>query len=194
VLNLEPAAQHLATLVAGVRDDQLDAPTPCPDYSLGDLLDHVAGVALAFAAAGAKERGPNMEPPRIGDRSRLGDDWRTQIPVDLEALPSAWRDARAWEGNTWIAGMEMPAETIGRVGLDELVVHGWDVARASGQRFDADPASIAGSLEFIEPISAPGMEAARAPAFGDVIEPAEGASALDRLLALTGRDPAWSST
>jgi uncharacterized protein (TIGR03086 family) len=192
MIDMEPAAQRLAALVAGVRDGQLGAPTPCPDYTLGDLLDHIGGVALAFAAAGAKQQGRNMEPPPLGDAARLGDDWRTRIAADLQALPAAWRDADAWEGNSWIAGMEMPAATIGRVGLDELVVHGWDVARASGQPFDADEESIAASLEFIAPISEPGMEAARAPAFGDVIEPDANASSIDRLIALSGRDPAWS--
>jgi uncharacterized protein (TIGR03086 family) len=193
MIDMEPAARRLAALVAAVRDDQLGVPTPCPDYTLGDLIDHIGGVALAFAAAGAKQQGRNMEPPPMGDAARLGDDWRTRIPADLEALPAAWRDAGAWEGNSWIAGTEMPAATIGRVGLDELVVHGWDVARASGQPFDADQASVEASLEFMAPISEPGMEAARAPAFGEVQEPAANASALDRLIALSGRDPGWSA-
>jgi uncharacterized protein (TIGR03086 family) len=149
-------------------------------------------VALAFAAAGAKQQGHNMEPPPPGDGARLGADWRTRIPAELEQLPAAWRDGEAWEGNTWIAGMEMPAETIGRVGIDELVVHGWDVARASGQSFDADPQSIEASLEFLASISEPGMEAARAPASGDVVAAAGDASPLDRLIALSGRDPRWT--
>jgi uncharacterized protein (TIGR03086 family) len=192
MLNLEPAAQQLATLVEQVGDDQLDRPTPCPEYTLGDLLDHVGGVALSFTAAGRKERGVNVQPPPAGNRSQLGDDWRPRIARDLAALPAAWQADEAWEGTTWIAGMEMPAAVVGRVGLDELVVHGWDVARALGREFDADHASIEGSLEFISTISEPGMEAARAPAFGDVLDPPSGATPLDQLLALTGRDPTWS--
>lgn len=54
MVELGPAAEQLAALVRGVRDDQLAASTPCPDYTLGDLLDHVGRVALAFAAAAAK--------------------------------------------------------------------------------------------------------------------------------------------
>jgi uncharacterized protein (TIGR03086 family) len=93
---------------------------------------------------------------------------------------------------TKIAGMEMPAGVVGTVGLNEVVTHGWDLARATGQPFDVDDATVDACLEFVSPISEPGMEAARAPAFGPVVDAPQGASALDRLVALTGRDPGWS--
>jgi uncharacterized protein (TIGR03083 family) len=48
--DLGPAAARLVDLLAGIKDDQLGAPTPCPDYTLGDLLDHVGSLALAFTA------------------------------------------------------------------------------------------------------------------------------------------------
>ena len=51
VVDLEPATRRLADLVSGVPDELLTAPTPCPEYSLGDLLEHVGGLALAFTAA-----------------------------------------------------------------------------------------------------------------------------------------------
>ena len=56
-VNLTPAASRLATLISGVSDDQLAGPTPCPAYTLGDLIDHVGGLALAFNAAGRKDFG-----------------------------------------------------------------------------------------------------------------------------------------
>src|ERR1700721_107795 len=55
-VDLTPAAQRLADLVARVKDDELSGPTPCPAYTLGDLIEHVGGVALAFRARG--RRGP----------------------------------------------------------------------------------------------------------------------------------------
>jgi uncharacterized protein (TIGR03086 family) len=192
MVNLEPAAEHLAALVRGVRDDQLEAPTPCPDYALGDLLDHVGRLALAFTAAAAKATsGANMEAPS-GDASRLGDDWRTRIPADLSSLAAAWRDAAAWDGTTRIGGAEAPAAVVGHVAVNELVVHGWDVARASEQPFDADANLVAACFEFIGPLSEPGMEQHRQPAFGPVVDVTDGAPSLARLLALNGRDAGWS--
>jgi uncharacterized protein (TIGR03086 family) len=93
---------------------------------------------------------------------------------------------------TKIAGMEMPASVVGTVGLNEVVTHGWDLARATGRDFNVDDATVDACLEFIEPISQPGMEAAREPAFGPVVNIEEDAPAVDHLIALTGRDPAWA--
>ena len=54
--DLGPAAREMTRLVKGVRDDQLGDPTPCTTYTLGDLLQHVRGLAEAFTLAGRKEQ------------------------------------------------------------------------------------------------------------------------------------------
>ena len=56
MLDLEPATQRMATLLAGIPDGRLGAPTPCPAYTLGDLVEHVGGLSLAFTAAGIESR------------------------------------------------------------------------------------------------------------------------------------------
>src|SRR5687768_11678075 len=113
MIDLRPAARQLADLVAAVRDDQLDAPTPCPAYTLGDLVEHVGGLALAFTSAARKswpgEADAGGAPP-AGDASRLADDWRTSIPRDVVAMGEAWQDAAAWSGMTSAGGIEMPGE------------------------------------------------------------------------------------
>jgi uncharacterized protein (TIGR03086 family) len=192
--DLTPATRMLASLVTKVDDAQLGAPTPCPEYTVGDLLDHIGGVALAFTSAARKEHGPNASPPPLGERAHLGNDWRTRIPQDLAVLGDAWAEPDAWEGMTKIAGMEMPSRMVGTVGLNEVVAHGWDLARASSQSFQPDDNSIEGCLEFLVPMSQPGAENNRAPAFGPVVAVTDDNSALDRLVALTGRDPRWTPT
>ena len=52
--DLRPATDRMAGLLAAIRDDQLDLPTPCPDYALGDLVDHIVGLTEAFTLAAAK--------------------------------------------------------------------------------------------------------------------------------------------
>jgi hypothetical protein len=54
IVDLGPAAQRLADLVARIDDSELGKPTPCPAYALGDLIDHVDGLALAFTGAARK--------------------------------------------------------------------------------------------------------------------------------------------
>lgn len=123
-VDLGSAAEQLAGLVASIKDEELAKPTPCPAYTLGDLIEHVGGLALAFTAAAEKDGGryPDAEP--AGDAARLPADWRTRIPHDLAMLAQAWGKPGAWDGMTRIAGMDAPAGSIGLVAVDELVVHG----------------------------------------------------------------------
>jgi uncharacterized protein (TIGR03086 family) len=191
-VDLEPAARRLGDLVSRVPDDLLDAPTPCPAYTLGDLVDHIGGAALAFTGAAAKDQGGATSQGPSGDASRLDDDWRTRIPGDLAALADAWRDPDAWTGMTKAGGVELPGEVAGLVALDELVVHGWDVARATGQAYNCDAPSLEAVHGFVAQFSEPGMEESRAGLFGPVVDVPEDAPLLDRVIGLTGRDPAWS--
>ncbi len=109
MLDLEPAARVLAALVEGVQDDQLGAPTPCTESCLGDVIDHIDGLSMAFTAAATKTplEGGNQGPS--ADASRLGTDWRARIPERLEALAAAWRREAAWEGMTRAGGVDLPA-------------------------------------------------------------------------------------
>jgi len=192
LVDLEPAARRLGDLIGGVPEELLDAPTPCPAYTVGDLVDHVGGAALAFTGAAVKDTGDATSQGPSGDASRLSDDWRTRIPRDLAALADAWRDPEAWTGMTKAGGVDLPGEVAGLVALDELVVHGWDVARATGEAYEVDVPSLEAVQAFVAQFSQPGMEEARAGLFGPVIEVPEDAPLLDRVIGLTGRDPAWS--
>lgn len=191
-LDLGPATQHLADLVGAITDDQLSGPTPCPAYTLGDLVDHVGGLAVAFTAAATKDTGglPSGRPePKA---SKLGDDWRTRIPRDLAALAEAWRAPEAWTGMTRAGGVDMPGEVAGLVALDEVVVHGWDVARASGQPFACDPELLDAVHGFVAQFSGPGQETSREGIFGPVVDVPAEAPLVDRVVGMTGRDPAWT--
>jgi uncharacterized protein (TIGR03086 family) len=192
MVELGPAAKRLADLIEGVPYELLGSPTPCSDYTLGDLLDHVSRFALAFTAAATKDTAGMTSGRAPGDASHLGDDWRSQIPRDLVALAEAWRDPAAWTGMTMAGGIDLPGELAGIIALDELVVHGWDVARASGQDFDQDPESLEAVYGFVKQFSSTGEEA-REGMFGPEVAVADDAPLLDRLLGLTGRDPAWSA-
>lgn len=86
MLDLGPAARQMASLLDGVTDEQLTAPTPCDEYTLGDLIDHVSGLSQAFTAAAAKDLGPRTSQAPSADAARLDDDWHTRVPERLTAL------------------------------------------------------------------------------------------------------------
>jgi uncharacterized protein (TIGR03086 family) len=190
-VDLEPASRRMADLISGISDEQLGRPTPCPEYTLGDLVEHVGGLSLAFAAAATKQFGGASAQGPSGDASRLGDDWRARIPRDLAALAEAWRDPAAWSGMTQAGGVELPGEVAGLVALDELVIHGWDVASASGQAYDPDAGTLEAVHSFVSQFSGPGQEEARAGLFGPEVAVPEDAPPLDRVIGMTGRDPGW---
>jgi uncharacterized protein (TIGR03086 family) len=189
MLDLEPAVRVLTDLVTGVRDEQLTAPTPCAETSLGDLLDHVDGLSLAFTATATKtpvEGGPGPS----ADASRLGPDWRSRIPQRLATLAAAWHEETAWEGMTQAGGLDLPAHVAGVVALDEVVVHGWDIARASGQTFGCEPSLLEAVYGFVR--AAVDHHAQGTPGlFGRPVPVPDDAPFLDRVIGLTGRDPAW---
>jgi len=192
--DLGPAAHELTRLVNGVRDDQLGDPTPCPEYTLGDLLQHVRGLAEAFTLAGRKQQpSGGSKPPPQGDTSLLAENWREETASWLSELVDAWSVPAAWEGTTWIAGFEAPASAVGVTAANELVVHGWDVARAIGEPLVVDEAALAPSREFVAMMSGPGTEEARGDAFGPARPVPAGASALEEVIAGNGRDPDWSA-
>jgi uncharacterized protein (TIGR03086 family) len=191
-VDLGPAARRLADLVTNVKDDALDRPTPCPAYALGDLIEHVGGLALAFAAAGRKERNLYTEMAGAGDASRLGADWRDRIPRDLAALAQAWAEPEAWTGMTRIAGDDSPAAVVGLVLADELAVHGWDVARATRQAYACEPEILQAALRFLQMFASPDAPAGPEVTFGPARILLEEAPLLDRVVGMAGRDPGWS--
>ena len=191
-VDLGPAARQLADLIAGLSQGDLARPTPCPAYTVGDLVDHIGGLALAFTAAARKAGGPLASQAPAGDASRLRPGWHEQIPVDLAELTTAWQDPAAWAGQTTIGGVDAPGEIAGLAAADELVVHGWDLARATGQAYEGDPQLLEAAGAFLSQFASPDAPAGPEVAFGPSRPMPDGASQLDRIVALAGRDPVWS--
>jgi len=194
IVDLEGAARQLGELVAGAADSELGRPTPCPSYTLGDLIEHLGRIAQAFGGAAVKATGPTSDLTPAGDASRLADGWRATIPADLVTMARAWREPAAWEGTTRIAGSDGPADIIGLSAASELVVHGWDVARARGQKYDPGPAAIGAARRFLSLFASPDAPAGPDVAFGPSREVPDDAPELDRVAALAGRDPGWPAT
>jgi uncharacterized protein (TIGR03086 family) len=186
-LDLAPAATEAARVVAAVRDDQLDGPTPCAETSVAALLDHLHGLAVGLRLAAEKR--PTGAPS--ASAVDLPADWRSRIPRELAELATAWGDPAAWEGTSEPGGVALPASWAGRVALNEVLVHGWDLAVATGQPYAPDPVAVEACVEYAHEFAAAAPEG-RDSIYGPVVEVSATASALDRLLGLTGRDPGWT--
>src|SRR5882757_469775 len=187
--DLTPACKRTADVLINVIDEQLDGPTACEKLKLKDLVVHVGGLAPAFTAAARKEFGELTDTPPV-EGVPLDEDWRTAYPARLAELAAAWREPTAWEGMSRSGGVDFPGEVAGIVALTEVVIHGWDVAAATGQEYEIDPGTLDGVLPHVTAIAAEGPVEGL---FGPAVAVADDAPALDRVVAMSGRDPGWGS-
>ncbi|MGQ5575056.1 TIGR03086 family metal-binding protein [Streptomyces sp. ECR3.8] len=189
-LDLGPQTRIVARLAEGVSDAQLADGTPCPRYAVRHLLGHLLGLAVAFRDAGRKDLGATTDTDPQGALPDVGPDWRAELPKVLDELADAWRDPAAWTGTTRAGGVDMPGEVTAAVALDELVIHGWDLARATGQPYAPDPAALESAHAFLLAAAEEGDRGGGI--FGPVVPVPAGASLLDRTIGLSGRDPGWT--
>jgi uncharacterized protein (TIGR03086 family) len=188
MIDIGPAADRMTNLLANVSEDDFDRPTPCPDASVGDLVDHVGSFTKGFTAVARKATDGSEAPPKA-DAANLEAGWRDRLTRELATLAEAWRDPAAWEGMTSAAGVPLPAPVAGLVALDELVVHGWDIAVAMGRPYEPSAEEVQAAMSFVSAFDAP----RDGNLFGPVVPVPDDAPVLDRLLGLTGRDPKWRS-
>ncbi|MFD0803253.1 TIGR03086 family protein, partial [Streptomonospora algeriensis] len=96
-----------------------------------------------------------------------------------------------WQGATAAGGVELSGEAAGTDALNDLLLHGWDLARATDQAYIGDPASVEASYAFVSEIPADDANA-RQGLFGPVVPVPEEAPLLDKVLGLSGRHPDWT--
>jgi uncharacterized protein (TIGR03086 family) len=186
MIDLKPAADRMAALLSLVSEDQFDRPTPCPDARVGDLIDHIGAFTRGFTAVAQKDVDGRQRPGKP-DAANLEAGWRDELTQGLATLVEAWRDPAAWDGMTSAGGIALPGDVAGLVALDELVVHGWDIAIATGEPYAPPDAEVEAAMSFVAGFDAPRDGAL----FGPIVNVPDDAPALDRLLGLTGRDPSW---
>jgi uncharacterized protein (TIGR03086 family) len=181
---LAMARGRAVAVVAGISDAALVAPTPCAEYDVKALVNHLFQVVVQFQRLAVKEASDFGETP---DRVGEGPDWRERFAGEADRLVAAWSAPGAEEGTT--GAMDMPARLVGSMALLDLTVHVWDLARATGQEYpDADDAIVAQLTDTVAELA---PTAKKMGVFGEPVRAPEGASAFERLLAGTGRDPGW---
>jgi uncharacterized protein (TIGR03086 family) len=188
------AHEHVHDLVSSLRpvvervpDDVLDRPTPCPDWDVRALANHMLGTIEAMRRVGAGETLDEDDPwGAAGDH--MSERWREDLGERLGGFAEAWDSPDAFEGEAM--GGKMPKQMIGLMAYTEALLHGWDLARASGQEVAYDEGVVAGALEAMGQIGEMGRKQG---AFGPLVDLPGEATALDQVLAQAGRDPHWTA-
>ncbi|HEY6423855.1 MAG TPA: maleylpyruvate isomerase N-terminal domain-containing protein [Pseudonocardiaceae bacterium] len=116
-VDFRPAAHQLTTLLGRVTDDQLSARTPCEDYTVGDLIDHLLGLTVAFRKAATKSTGDDGPAPAAqpGEASEANPhrEWRRRLPLQLNELVVAWQAPASWDGMTEVGGIPLSGALAG---------------------------------------------------------------------------------
>jgi uncharacterized protein (TIGR03086 family) len=173
---LDQLAPHLGAVVGGIRDDQLDEPTPCEKYTVAGVLEHMLGGATAFAAGFRGEAPPGPVPPDgplpVRVMSALG-----SLVEAMHAPGALERDIEAPFGT-------VPGDDFARFVVLDGLVHGWDLAIATGQPYDPPEALVRAVQAFADDALPPLRD-------GETFAPptpvSNNATPIERLAAFTGR-------
>ena len=178
---LRNAVDHARPVIHGIEQGQFTAPTPCADYDVRGLLNHLMQVVIGFQHVARKQQ---MD---LDEQEVLTDDWKSEFDAESERLIQAWSEPGALQGES--SGMGLPQSVTVQLILGDLVIHPWDLARATGQTFEPDDELLQllyGALQQMAPMGR------KMGAFGPEVQVPADAPLFDRLLGLVGRDPSWA--
>ena len=179
---LAAALDGTGQLVAAVGTEQWQLPTPCPDWSVRQLVAHVVGGNRL--AAGVLRGDPLDQLGRPGE-DPLGDDPVGAFRASADELLAAAGGAGVPAGTFTLPAGTLPGPAVLHLRTVEALVHGWDVARATGQRAPFPDELVEPELAFSRALLGR-LPADRQP-FGPSRPVADDAPAIDRLAALLGR-------
>jgi uncharacterized protein (TIGR03086 family) len=177
---MDPLAQFeqlgpvLGGVIAGLRPDHLDEPTPCAEFTVRGVLEHMIGGATMFAAAyrGETPSEPDLGDPIAGIQAALAD-----LVASISAAGALDRTIQAPFG-------EIDGESFSRFVVLDGLVHGWDLATATGQAYEPPTELVAAATAFGHHTLGPLRDGQT---FKAAVEPPADATPIERLAAYTGR-------
>jgi uncharacterized protein (TIGR03086 family) len=180
--------ENAAVIVSGITSGQVTLRTPCPDYDVAGLIDHLVEAAFRAAALGRGQTPPS------GDDSPHVElvDAPAQLRRAAEQAAQAWEDdSRLSSSFTMPWGEEYSGATLVNMYLAELAAHAWDLAMATGQLDKLDQSLAVSALDGARAMIKPEYRdmVAKGSPFGAEVPPPSDADDWERLAALMGRDP-----
>lgn len=175
--SLEQTFAHTGGVVANVTGDQHGDETPCEEWTVHDLLEHMIGVVAGLGGAASGE------PPAP---FALGDDPAAQFEAAAAAAMAGWRTPGVLDRVIDAGPGPMPGRVLAGINLLDTAAHAWDLAIATGQPADLPEPVAEAAMEASRLIVSPELRPGR---FGPEQAPPAGASATHRLVAFLGRTP-----
>ncbi|MEU6770007.1 TIGR03086 family metal-binding protein [Streptomyces sp. NPDC046759] len=178
---IRECAEAIAVIASGIRDDQLQNRTPCEKFTVAELVGHFTEVLRSSVRAARKEGEPGADAAAgVSPRELAG---------SAQLVAAAWSDPAAYEGTTEFVVGEMPAAFAASLTLQEMALHAWDLARATGRPFAPGEETGRLTLGVVEQVA----EQARSNGvFGPAVPVGDDEPAFRRALGRSGRNPGWN--
>jgi uncharacterized protein (TIGR03086 family) len=183
---MSAAAAETARVVGNVNAGELDRKTPCADWDLRTLLNHT----ILWTAYSAEQRayGKSVAEDLMSKDFAAAPGFAADYQAQVARAVQAWSDPKAWAGGRSVMGSETPATDIAAMLIAEMVLHGWDIARATGQDYQCSQEL---ANELLQTVETQGEMFRQYQGFAAIVQVPDSADAFDRALSLSGRDPAW---
>jgi uncharacterized protein (TIGR03086 family) len=187
VATMGKVADEATRVIGGITPQQLDDPTPCPDWDVRALLNHMTGGADMFAD-GVREG--ELSDERLGElmgTDRIGTDPQAAFAAAAGRALDAFGAPGATDKVVNMPFGTMPAGVALNIAIFDVAVHTWDLAKATGQSTALDPEVLEPALAVGTQMITPEWRAGGM--FGAEVTVPDDAPTQDRLAALAGRQP-----
>jgi uncharacterized protein (TIGR03086 family) len=188
VTALERACTSTGLVLAGVRREQLDEATPCGEWRVGDLIDHIVGAARFFGDLAEWGASPEDQDGPVYSGGDFSAYFREQADRLVTGLSAPGAMGRIMALPTGPA----PGAQVLEVATGEIFVHGWDLARAIGQTGSVDQTVAEALLASPWPALCEQVRREVPAVFAPATAVSVSATPVDRLVAYLGRDPGWA--
>jgi uncharacterized protein (TIGR03086 family) len=182
------AAAEAARVVAGAakaaNTKTLKQTTPCTDWDLRTLLNHT--ILWTSYSAERRAYGESVAEELMSKDFTAEPGYAQDYQAQIAKAVDAWSKPEAWAGDRNVMGSATPAADIAAMLIAEMVLHGWDIAKATGQDYHCEDAVAQAVLETVQ---AQGELFRQYQGFAAIVPVPDDATAFDRALALSGRDP-----
>ena len=180
------AAAETTRVIGHVPPGELDSKTPCTDWDLRTLLNHT--ILWTAYSAEQRARGQSVAEDLMSKDFAADPGFAKDYQVQAGRAVAAWSDPNAWAGDRGVMGNATPAKDIAAMLIAETVLHGWDIAKATGQDYQCSQ-ELADAL--LQTVEAQGEMFRQYQGFAAIVPVPDDADAFDRALSLSGRDPNW---
>ena len=182
---VERALDQTAAIIAGIGAGQAALPTPCADWDVRAVVQHLVGQDLRNFTVAARGETADWQAPA----EDVGEDWAVAFRDRAAPLMAVWRAADLDRQIAMPGGGQAPLGARASQQMAEFAVHGWDLVKATGQRVSLDPQLAEHALDWSHQMLRP---EARGKAFGLEVPVSPDAPIYDRLAGWFGRDPGWT--